>query len=100
MKGKSAGWWFFAIVWIVAIGNFLGFAAVSRWLGGDALNGRIEDGRYFLNQNGRLMEVSQSVFEYSRWHARSLFVTHPLAIVTGIIAYASGVEWFRRDATS
>jgi hypothetical protein len=93
VKTRSAGWWFCTVVWIVAIGNFVGFAIMSHVLGGDALNGRIEDGRYFLNQNGRLTEVSQAVFEYSRWHARSLFVTHPLAIVAGIVAYASGAEW-------
>ena len=60
----------------VAILNFLSFVAISHRLGGDALNGKIENGHYYLASHGRFTEVSANVFAYSRFHTLSLFVTH------------------------
>jgi hypothetical protein len=67
----------------LGIANFVVFFIAAVYLGGDALNGRIIDGHYFLASHGRLTEVKQAVFVYSEWHARSLFVTHPLALLCG-----------------
>jgi hypothetical protein len=61
--------------------NFLVFAFVAAAIGGDALNGSVEHGRYFLHNRGVVTEVSRSVFFYSKWHAISTYITHPLAIV-------------------
>ncbi|WP_342360320.1 hypothetical protein [Terrarubrum flagellatum] len=77
------------VIVAIAAANFLSFAAISSFIGGDALNGKYEAGHYFLNNHGRLTEVSESVFNYSKWHARSLFLTHPLAILAGLVAAAS-----------
>lgn len=65
----------------LGLANFLVFVIGAVYLGGDALNGTAVDGRYFLAEHGRLTEVSRAVFVYSQWHARSLFVTHPIAML-------------------
>lgn len=63
--------------------NLLAFVAVTHQLGGDAINGRVVNGHYFLGSHGRLTEVSASVFAYSQWHAMSLFLTFPLGLLAG-----------------
>jgi hypothetical protein len=58
--------------------NFLVFFFMSLRLGGDAVNGKIENGHYFLASHGHYTEVSGQVFAYSRWHTYSVFLTHSL----------------------
>jgi len=78
----------------IAVGvlNFLIFVAGAAYLGGDAVNGKVEDGRYYLfgvrTESGRKVytEVSEPVFSYSRWHVYSNFVTWPLVMAA---AFAS-----------
>ena len=72
---------------LIAIGmlNFLAFGIIAACLGGDAVNGRSENGHYFFSSHGKETEVSAAVFNYSRIHVYSVFITHPLAIVCGII---------------
>ena len=70
--GIAAGFVNFAVFWIAAV-----------YLGGDAISGKAVDGHYFLSNHGHLTEVSQAVFTYSKWHVRSVFVTHPLALLCG-----------------
>lgn len=67
--------------------NFAVFWLAALYLGGDAVNGHAAGGHYFLSNHGRFTEVSRSVFTYSKWHARSLWVSHPLAMVCGWLAY-------------
>jgi hypothetical protein len=49
-------------------------------------NGKIGGGHFYLASHGKFTEVSEAVYAYSLWHARSLFVTHPLAMLTGYLA--------------
>jgi hypothetical protein len=50
-------------------------------LGGDALNhGSINDGHYYIKSHGRTKEVTEALFEYSRWHASILKITQPIFI--------------------
>lgn len=65
----------------VAAANFLAFFVISLSLGGDALNGKVDGDHYFLGSHGRYREVPRRIFDYSRWHAFSLWVTHPLALL-------------------
>src|SRR5690242_14800961 len=67
--------------------NFIAFIAVDILIGGDALAGDEDDGRYFLSSHGRLTEVSQAVFVYSKWHATSIWITHPLAIAAIVVLH-------------
>lgn len=53
----------------ICAANFIVFVLVAVVIGGDAINGHIADGRYFLAMNGRVTETTASVFSYSRWHA-------------------------------
>jgi len=66
-----------SIASIIAI-NFLVFMLAALYLGGDALGGKEEHGKYFLESHGHFTEVSEKVFRYSKVHARSVEVTAPL----------------------
>jgi hypothetical protein len=66
---------------VVGLANFGWFLVESQALGGDGLNGFVRSGRYFLDNKGTYTEVSQATWEWSRVHAMSIFVTHPLALV-------------------
>jgi hypothetical protein len=83
MKLNSLPNWVAYTVFIVAIVNFFAFVLVAIEIGGDALNGHEAGGHYFLSNHGTLTEVRRSIFEYSKWHAISVFVTHPLAMLVG-----------------
>ncbi|MGC1376818.1 MAG: hypothetical protein WA821_11365, partial [Anaerolineales bacterium] len=60
------------ILFWVAFINFFLFVIISVFLGGDALNGKVVDGHYYLASHGQLTEVSYLVFMYSKAHALSL----------------------------
>jgi hypothetical protein len=66
--------------------NFVVFFIVALAIGGDAVNGKVVGGHFYLANHGTLTEVSEAVYTYSLWHVRSLFITHPLAALTGYLA--------------
>jgi hypothetical protein len=66
----------------ICVANLWVFVLVGSVIGGDALSGYEEHGRYFLRARGRTTEVSQFVFAYSKWHAISTMIS-PLVIVAG-----------------
>ena len=70
-------------VFVFNLVNFLAFLGVAKKIGGDAINGKIEHGHYYLASHGHLTEVSAHLFAYSRVHATSLLVTFPMALVAG-----------------
>jgi len=72
---------------LMAIGvlNFLSFAIISTYLGGDAQHGKIEDGKYYVGGHGHYSEVSHATFEYSTIHAEWFVVTLPLVFAGGMI---------------
>ena len=63
--------------------NFIAFAVLSLAWGGDALNGKAENGRFYLCNKGHLVEVSETRWRVNRAHAISVLVTHPLAVLGG-----------------
>jgi hypothetical protein len=69
---------------LVAVGiiNFVAFFVIALSIGGDAMNGKIANGHFFLASHGKLTEVSEGVYMYSLWHARSVFITQPLAMIS------------------
>jgi hypothetical protein len=77
-------------IFYVGIANFLVFWVVAGMIGGDALSGKVEGGRYYLSSHGRLTEVSAELYTYSLWHTRSIFITHPLAILAGLLEWLQG----------
>lgn len=73
--------------------DFFGFLIGVAMLGGDAISGHAAGGHYFLSYRGNLTEVSQNIFQYSRWHAYSLFVL----VGTHLILY--GIDRAQKRAT-
>jgi hypothetical protein len=51
------------------------FDIESSRLGGDAINGKIEAGRYYVGSHGRYTEVSREKYERSRWHTHLAWAT-------------------------
>jgi hypothetical protein len=80
----------------IAFINFAAFCIVAVSIGGDAINGRIENGHYYLASHGQLTEVSPEVWTYSKYHAISVFITHPIGILVG----GGLMEYSRRKAPS
>jgi hypothetical protein len=84
--------------------NFFIFVAVAEHLGGDAINGKVENGRYYLTQHHRpgashqTTEVTRSVFIYSRWHARSVWVTHPLGMILFVVCFGNKLRGKKKAA--
>ena len=74
------------LVW-AAIANFAALFVLSLALGGDALNGTVRNGHYYLGDHGRYTEVSKAVFQFSRVQTVSVFITHPMAIIASLSAF-------------
>jgi hypothetical protein len=82
---KKTPIWLRAIL-IIAFINFISFWIISVANGGDALNGKMEDGKFFVANHGRYTEVSRVFFELNRIQSISVWVTHSCALL--------GVVWF------
>ena len=76
----------YAFFWL-GLANFAAFLFLAIRLGGDAVNGKAEDGRFFLMEQGVYTEVSEAVFNYSRWHVYSVWVTYPLGVAAAILGH-------------
>jgi hypothetical protein len=74
---------------LLGVLNFMAFMAFCMNIGGSAGNGGIRDGRYFVNEHGKEHEVSALTFELNQTHGRSLWITHPMAIVGMLILVTS-----------
>jgi len=58
---------------------------VNFLIRGDAINGKIEHGRYYVAAKGRLTEVSRGVYLYSYVHTCSNFLLFPMTILSGFL---------------
>jgi hypothetical protein len=76
MASIESGSWMRKFAALAAI-NFIAFVAITFYLGGDALNGHVQNGHYFLglHSNGPFTEVSRTVFVYSVWHGLSVIAS-------------------------
>jgi hypothetical protein len=69
--------------------NFLVFVVLTMHLGGDALNGKIENSHYYLwgynAHTGKkdCTEVKARVFQYSKYHLYTIFITWPIMLAGG-----------------
>jgi len=75
---------FFTAVGVCAL-NFAMFLTGTFYLGGNAIRGKVEAGKYYLwgYHHGikGYVEVSRAAFNYSEWHSNSVIVTWPLMIL-------------------
>jgi hypothetical protein len=69
----------------IALVNFFAFVVIALSIGGDAWNGKVEDGQHYLGSKSEYTPVSRAVWMYSRLHVLSLIVTHPLGALSGLI---------------
>jgi glycerol uptake facilitator-like aquaporin len=70
--------------WIVGL-NFVAFLAVGAYLGGDALNGYVDKGQYYVCWHSKCYEVSKTLWNYSWWHAISTYAG--ILLVFGEVGY-------------
>jgi hypothetical protein len=75
---------------IICILNFVAFGIGSAVLGGTADKESIGEGKYYVSNHGKKTEVTEQTWKYSRWHTRSLIVTHPLAMILFLLL---GQKW-------
>jgi hypothetical protein len=82
----------------LAILNFTALVLGMIFLGGDALNGHVVDGRHYLSGHGKLTEVSPDVFQYSRLHIIASFVLLAIAALSALVSKPGATEtkWINR----
>jgi hypothetical protein len=73
---------------LLGIANFTTFWFATMAMGGSALNGKVEDGHYFLGEHGKYTEVTSRQFQFSAWHTRSIFLTHGLGALGALLLYS------------
>jgi hypothetical protein len=73
------------ILFFGSIANFVVFLLAAQAIGGDAISAQVIDGRYYFHLHGKVTEVSESVYIYSLWHVRSLFLTFPLGMLAAAL---------------
>jgi len=90
------------VVRYVAIWNFAVFVMLLLYLGGDALNGKVDAGHFYLGQHGKFVEVSALVFRYSYWHTVLSMVLIPLAMLVTLASKPDEAEqkWQKRIVTT
>lgn len=74
-----------AFFWLTVI-NFAAFVIGTFVIGGDALNGEIREGHYFVGSHNDLKEVSRTAYWYSFVHALSAFTSMPVALAIAALA--------------
>lgn len=75
-------------LFILGLLNFMAFWMISLAIGGDA--DTVENGRFFVASRGRFTEVSELTWNYSYYHTRSLWISHPVAVLSIAMAFLSG----------
>lgn len=61
--------------------NWVIFIAVTMTLGGSALNGKVEGGKFFVGSHGDYTEVSRSTYEHNLWHDYAFIAIHFLGLI-------------------
>ena len=75
--------------------NFAVFWTSSIGIGGEA--DKVENGRFFVVSHGRHTEVSEAVWTFSYYNSRSIWITHPLGMLSIAFAILMG-RLLRSDA--
>ncbi len=68
MKSTKRGiFHWFSVVWVgITFVVMLSYFVFSAWIGGDAISGTCDGGKYYVAEHGNLTEVSKTVWEISR----------------------------------
>ena len=81
------------LIWIIACGllNFLTYTVLYAYIGGDAKNGQIDNGHYFVqghflyDAQGHAREVGKGVWIYSYIHSISIWPTIGMVLCSMLI---------------
>ncbi len=97
MKTKSSRVARFCTFLVVAgLLDFALFVGGSIFLGGDAINGKIEDGQFLVGGKGVYVPVSPAIWTYSYVHSISLWITHPIAVLGGVVLAIAAQQYASR----
>ena len=88
------------ILFVVTVLNFGAWGIVNSVIHGDAVNGKIESGKYYVAMKGRYTEVSRGVYLYSYIHTCTNFVLFPATILSGLMDIRSNARKRKRDQTA
>jgi hypothetical protein len=70
---------------VAALVILISFVIVTARLGGDAVNGKVEDGHFYLfKQGGGLTQVSEQTWHNDRNYTICVMVAYPLGMLGGI----------------
>src|SRR4051812_26095174 len=75
----------FIVLAVLAPFNFLLYAVIADNIGGDAINGKVDAGRYYLGSHGQYTEVSRAVFTYSKFHTYAVWANYLLFFISGAV---------------
>lgn len=81
-------------MWIAMV-VFVPFWLGAVYLGGDALNGRVDPGpRYLLCAHGSCREVSEILWRYSYWHAIAAFCAiGSIFVLAAALTLTKQIRW-------
>ena len=78
--------------------NFVAFAVVTSFFGGDALNGKIVAGQYFVGSKGTFTAVDRGYWIYSLIHAVVSLLSLVAVMVWGFVGLLTGrIDFFPGD---
>ncbi|MEJ2717434.1 MAG: hypothetical protein P8182_09895 [Deltaproteobacteria bacterium] len=73
------------ILFAITVINFGIWGIVTSVIHGDAINGKIVNGTYYVAMKGHYTKVSRNVYLYSYLHTCSQFVLFPALVLVGFI---------------
>lgn len=73
------------IVIVIGILDFILLFLSSIIIGGDAVNGYIQDNTFYVGSHGEYTKVSKLIWYISYYHVISVFITFPFMMVAGVI---------------
>jgi hypothetical protein len=88
------------ILFVVTVINFGVWGIVNSVIHGDAFNGKLEHGKYYVAAKGRYTEVSRSVYLYSYIHTCTNFILFPATILSGLLDLRTNARKRKRDQTT
>jgi hypothetical protein len=72
------------LVAAICIVNWMTWGVISFIIGGTAFNGKVEGGKYFFLNHSHYIQVTPSVFEYSRIHGYFAFAGLGLFFIVAV----------------
>jgi len=88
------------ILFVVTVLNFGVWGVLNSVIRGDAINGKIEHGKYYVAMKSRYTEVSRGVYLYSYVHTCTNFVLFPVTILSALLGIRANVRKAKRDRTT